>query len=154
MRPVQLRIKRLTLRRPASVIRCFHRPSSNRVCGTMPLLVCALSPTSISQCRSYPVCWCTECHDLFSFETSSIKTLFVGNRPPTRPHETRARSSGTAERLILFHSGQTCEHVNSQLLSNSTQPFVFVGFVVLRQSVIPEHCFRQIFPIGQRLSHV
>ena len=51
MRAVQLLIKRLSLRRPESVFRCFDRLNWNKVCRTIPLLACALLPTQLLSWR-------------------------------------------------------------------------------------------------------
>ena len=109
----------------------------------MPLLVCALSPTQ-------PLSWRppVDADRTLSVGSHNATTISVSRlhrsrhcssilRPPTRPHE-------TAERVCWCSTPDKLASTwTVQLLSSSSQPFVFVGFVVLRQSVIPELCYRQ-----------
>ena len=65
-------------------------------------------------------------------------------RPQTRPHETRTKSPDRAERFCCCSTPEKlAKTIREKWLSTSSQTFCIVGFVVLRQSVFSEHCFRQ-----------
>ena len=142
MRATQLRIKRLSMRRPDNVFTLLHPCQKQHGIRNHATLGRRFKVHSATCLASDP-----QCCRVLSIGSNGITTLSLSkfHRPkhclvvlqfPTHQNETRARRPNTAQHCCCsFHSRHNCETLKNEVAVRFIcQPFVLVVF---RQSVVP-----------------